>query len=63
MNLGQERLKVDRSSGTDRRLEDTLELPADASLEEVKIAFKRQALKFHPDKGGSKDACRATESP
>ncbi|CAK9032449.1 Chaperone protein DnaJ [Durusdinium trenchii] len=28
----------------------------DATLEEIKLAFKRRALQVHPDKGGSKDA-------
>ena len=35
---------------------EVLRLDRSASLEEVKVAFKRRALQVHPDKGGSKEA-------
>ena len=38
---------------------DVLGLEKNSSLEEIKVAFKRQALQVHPDKGGSKEAFHA----
>ena len=35
---------------------DALEVDKSATLEEIKLAFKRRALQVHPDKGGSKEA-------
>ncbi len=35
---------------------DILSVDHNASLEEIKLAFKRRALQVHPDKGGSKEA-------
>ena len=35
---------------------DALEVDQSATLEEIKLAFKRRALQVHPDKGGSKEA-------
>ena len=35
---------------------DILEVDKSATLEEIKLAFKRRALQVHPDKGGSKEA-------
>ena len=35
---------------------DVLGLERNASLEDIKVAFKRRALQVHPDKGGSKEA-------
>jgi len=35
--------------------EETLKVSQDATLDDIKAAFKRQALLVHPDKGGSKD--------
>ena len=35
---------------------DTLEVDKSATLEEIKLAFKRRALQVHPDKGGSKES-------
>ena len=32
-----------------------LQLDQNATLDEIKLAFKRRALQVHPDKGGSKD--------
>ena len=37
-------------------LYDVLLVNQDASLDEIKMAFKRRALLVHPDKGGSKEA-------
>ena len=37
-------------------LYDVLLVNQDASLDEIKLAFKRRALLVHPDKGGSKEA-------
>ncbi len=34
---------------------DVLEVDQNASLDEIKVAFKRRALQVHPDKGGSKE--------
>ena len=34
---------------------DVLLVDQDATLEEIKLAFKRRALQVHPDKGGSKE--------
>ena len=33
-----------------------LQVPQQATVDEIKLAFKRRALQVHPDKGGSKDA-------
>ena len=35
---------------------DILEVDKSATLEEIKLAFKRRALQVHPDKGGSKES-------
>eukprot|EP00434_Breviolum_minutum_P003253 symbB.v1.2.002864.t1/scaffold130.1/size334612/15 len=35
---------------------ETLKVSQDATLDDIKAAFKRQALLVHPDKGGSKEA-------
>ena len=37
-------------------LYEILQVPQHATLDEIKLAFKRRALQVHPDKGGSKDA-------
>jgi DnaJ-class molecular chaperone len=37
-------------------LYDVLQVDQSATLEEIKLAFKRRALQVHPDKGGSKEA-------
>ena len=34
---------------------DVLQVDQNASLDEIKVAFKRRALQVHPDKGGSKE--------
>ena len=39
-----------------KSLYDVLLVDRNASLDEIKSAFKRRALQVHPDKGGSKDA-------
>jgi len=44
---------VDRSSSYE-----ILELPADATLEEVKAAYRRLAAQVHPDRGGSHELFR-----
>ena len=36
-------------------LYDVLRANEDATVDEIKAAFKRRALEVHPDKGGSKD--------
>ena len=36
-------------------LYDVLQAKEDATVDEIKAAFKRRALEVHPDKGGSKD--------
>ena len=33
-----------------------LGVPADASAQDIRVAFKRCALQVHPDKGGTKEA-------
>jgi len=38
-----------------KNFEETLKVSQDATLDDIKAAFKRQALLVHPDKGGSKD--------
>ena len=38
-----------------KSLYDVLLVDQNASLEEIKLAFKRRALQVHPDKGGSKE--------
>ena len=38
---------------------DVLGIDRNASLEDIKVAFKRRALQVHPDKGGSKEAFHA----
>ena len=35
---------------------ETLRIARRASLEEIKLAFKKVALEVHPDKGGNKEA-------
>ena len=35
---------------------ETLRIGRRASLEEIKLAFKKVALEVHPDKGGNKEA-------
>ena len=35
---------------------ETLRIARRASLEEIKLAFKKIALEMHPDKGGNKEA-------
>ena len=37
-------------------LYDVLLVKQDATLDEIKLAFKKRALQVHPDKGGSKEA-------
>ena len=37
-------------------LYDVLHAKEDATVDEIKAAFKRRALEVHPDKGGSKDS-------
>ena len=37
-------------------LYETLRIARRASLEEIKLAFKKIALEVHPDKGGNKEA-------
>ena len=37
-------------------LYDVLLVNQNATLDEIKLAFKKRALQVHPDKGGSKDA-------
>ena len=39
-----------------RSFYDVLLVDRNATLDEIKLAFKRQALQVHPDKGGSKEA-------
>ena len=34
---------------------DVLLVDQNATLDEIKVAFKRRALQVHPDKGGSKE--------
>ena len=36
-------------------LYDVLQAKEDATVDEIKAAFKRRALEVHPDNGGSKD--------
>ena len=38
-----------------KSLYDVLLVDQNASLDEIKLAFKRRALQVHPDKGGSKE--------
>ena len=40
---------------TQKSLYDVLLVDQNASLDEIKLAFKRRALQVHPDKGGSKE--------
>ena len=40
---------------TQMSLYDVLLVDQNATLEEIKLAFKRRALQVHPDKGGSKE--------
>lgn len=42
-----------------RSFYEVLAVPQDAQAEEIRAAFKRQALRVHPDKGGSKEAFQA----
>ena len=35
---------------------DVLRVDRNATLDEIKLSFKRRALQVHPDKGGSKEA-------
>eukprot|EP00438_Fugacium_kawagutii_P024595 Skav200063 [mRNA] locus=scaffold838:66270:67805:+ [translate_table: standard] len=35
---------------------EVLQVPRQATLDEIKLAFRRRALQVHPDKGGSKEA-------
>ena len=44
------------TSATQGSLYDALLVNQDATLDEIKLAFKRRALQVHPDKGGSKEA-------
>ena len=39
-----------------RSFYDVLRVDRNATLDEIKLAFKKQALQVHPDKGGSKEA-------
>ena len=39
-----------------RFLYDVLQVDRTATLDEIKLAFKRRALHVHPDKGGSEEA-------
>ena len=39
-----------------KSLYDALLVEQDATLDEIKVAFKKRALQVHPDKGGSKEA-------
>lgn len=39
-----------------RSFYDVLQVDQNATLDEIKLAFKRRALQVHPDKGGSKEA-------
>ena len=38
-----------------KSLYDVLLVDQNATLDEIKLAFKRRALQVHPDKGGSKE--------
>ena len=39
-----------------KSLYDALLVDQNATLDEIKLAFKKRALQVHPDKGGSKEA-------
>ena len=40
---------------------ETLRIARKATLEEIKLAFKKLALEVHPDKGGNKEAFHQAE--
>lgn len=42
-----------RGNPVDRKYYDLLEVKVDATTEEIKQAFRKQAMKHHPDKGGN----------
>ena len=42
-----------RGNPVDTKFYDVLEVKPDASADEIKKAFRKQAMKHHPDKGGN----------
>ena len=42
-----------RGNPVDTKFYDVLEIKPDASADEIKKAFRKQAMKHHPDKGGN----------
>ena len=42
-----------RGNPVDRKYYDLLEVQPDASADDIKKAFRKQAMKHHPDKGGN----------
>lgn len=42
-----------RGNPVDKKYYDLLEVKVDATTDEIKQAFRKQAMKHHPDKGGN----------
>jgi DnaJ family protein A protein 2 len=50
--MGGERSSQDEKEVDSKKYYDTLGIEKNATLDEIKKAFKKKALKEHPDKGG-----------
>lgn len=52
IGAGAERPKKDVDT---QKFYDLLEVPKDATMDQIKKAYRKKALKEHPDKGGDPD--------